>query len=292
MDKPIPDQPVANWPADPSILVVGSSRKPEVVPVINDIVEDLKNRVSNVDVLIDDDKSLAGYASDLIVVVGGDGTLLSVSRRLGGVEVPVIGVNVGKFGFLAEWEVDEFRKDLPRLIEGRFHVRPRTMLDIKVIRDDEEVFRSLSLNEFVISRSHFSRIVKLRLDVRGKYCTEYHVDGLILSTPSGSTAHQLGAGGPVMAPGLENWVVTPICPHTMTVRPLVVPAEQCMVTLNHCSDTVAITVDGQDMFTLKQGDRIIADKASAPFRVIRSGRRSFFETLRTKLNWSGNMIQH
>lgn len=291
MDKPVPENPVQNWPPSPRVVVVGSSRKPEIIPTVKKTVKLLRDRGLKVSMIIQDDANLDHLEADLMIVFGGDGTLLSVARRMGGNQIPVVGVNFGKFGFLAEWELEEFYEDLEHLLAGKFHERNRIMIHARVERDGKEVFDSLSLNEIVVSRSHFSRIVKLDLEVRGKFCTQYHVDGLIISTPSGSTAHQLGAGGPVMTPGLETWVVTPICPHTMTVRPLVVPAEECVVNLVEASDTVAMTVDGQEMFELRVGDQITVDRASSPFRVIRSGRRSFFETLRTKLNWSGNMIQ-
>ncbi len=292
MDKSIPDNPVNNWPADPRIVVVGSSRKPEILPIIQQAITELQKRgIHAITRIVQDDAKLDRLEADLMIVFGGDGTLLSVARRMGGQQIPVVGVNSGKFGFLAEWELDDFYQNLDYLIAGRFYERHRIMIHAKVERDGEMVFDSLSLNEIVISRSHFSRIVKIDLDVRSKFCTQYHVDGLIISTPSGSTAHQLGAGGPILTPGLETWVVTPICPHAMTVRPLVVPAEQCLVTLVEVSDTVAMTVDGQEMFELQVGDRITVEPADSPFRVIRAGHRSFFETLRTKLNWSGNMLK-
>ncbi len=292
MDKLTPEHPVNNWPDDPRIVVVGSSHKPEIIPAVKGVMAELQQRgVKHVSIIVQDDARLDHLEADLMIAFGGDGTLLSVARRMGGKQIPVVGVNFGKFGFLAEWELAEFYEDLDSLLAGRFDERQRIMIHAKVERDGKTVFDSLSLNEIVISRSHFSRIVKIDLWVGSKFCTQYHVDGLIISTPSGSTAHQLGAGGPILMPGSEAWVVTPICPHAMTVRPLVIPAEECLATLVEVSDTVAMTVDGQEMFELKMGDRIMVNPSEAPFRVVRSGRHDFFEALRTKLHWSGNMIE-
>ncbi|MGE0432293.1 MAG: NAD(+)/NADH kinase [Planctomycetota bacterium] len=288
---PTPD-PAADWPDRPRVAIVGSSRKPETGVAINELESLLRTRADVEVVLVttDDTRDLSNVNADLMIVFGGDGSLLSVARRMGDNQLPVVGVNFGKFGFLAEWELAEFREDLDLLLRGRFHLRSRVMLAVSVVRNGETVFRTRGLNEMVVSRSHFSRIVQLELWVRKKYCTQYHVDGIIIATPAGSTAHSLSAGGPVLSPGMECWVITPICPHTMTVRPLVVPAGPSEVRVLHADDTIALTVDGQECFVLEMGDVVKVEQPPMHFQLIKSGRRSFFETLRTKLNWSGHTL--
>ena len=254
----------------------------EVIPLISDLA-DL--------ILVDKNgkEDFSKLDADLIILFGGDGSLINVVGRLKGNQIPVLGVNFGKFGFLAEYEFQEFLSDMNKILEGDFQISERMMHRTKVIRAGLTIFESYALNDSVISRSHFSRIIKISLEVSNQYCTRYHVDGLIISTPSGSTAHSLGAGGPIIHPTMDATIVTPICPHTMSMRPLVLPGKMTIImTIIEKSDTVAVTIDGQIMHELNIGDIVEIDIAPDKMLLIVSGRRTFFDRLHTKLNWSGH----
>ena len=234
-------------------------------------------------------KDISKIEADLLVVFGGDGTLLGVARALKGNQIPVLGVNFGKFGFLAEYEYEEFKSDIVNIIEGKYKLCERLLLETKIYRNGLEVFSNVALNDIVLSRSHFSRIIKLAVKINNQYCTNYHVDGIIISTPSGSTAHSLGAGGPLINPSLDVITITPICPHTMTMRPLVISAGDLLqMILIGKSDTVAMTIDGQEMFELELDDLIVIEKAQKPINLVVSGIRTFYDRLHQKFNWAGH----
>ena len=190
---------------------------------------------------------------------------------------------------LAKFEFQEFLSDINNILHGDFEISERMMHQVAVNRAGISIFKSFALNDSVISRSHFSRIIKISLEVNNQYCTRYHVDGVIISTPSGSTAHSLGAGGPIIHPTMEATIITPICPHTMSMRPLVLPGEfPIKLTLVEKNDTVALTIDGQNMQTLNVGDIVTIESAIKKMLLVVSGRRTFFDRLQTKLNWSGH----
>lgn len=282
-----------------SIILIGSRDREDVRRAVDNVTALIIDKANLVAADLDGTLDLENTKADLVVVFGGDGKLLSVARRLGGNQVPVVGVNFGKFGFLAEFEHEEFLASLDALLsedlggEGahprRYRVRERMLLEVSVRRAGDVVFSSLAMNDAVISRSHFSRIIQVQLQVDGNYCTRYHVDGIILASPSGSTAHSLGAGGPIVHPSMDAMIIAPICPHTMSVRPLVVPSEsELQLTLVEKSDTVALTVDGQVFKELELGDVVTVTGAAARLQLVESGRRNFYETLQRKLNWAGH----
>ncbi len=225
--------------------------------------------------------------AELVVVLGGDGTLISVARLFSGKEVPIIGVNLGSLGFLTEVTVDELYPTLERCLKGDPRVSERMMLDVTVFRDNKEIDRTHVLNDIVINKGALARIVDLETKVNRHFLTTYKADGLIISTPTGSTGYSMSAGGPIIHPLMSCIVITPICPHTLTNRPIVVTDESIIsITIASSFDEkVYLTLDGQVGFKLMQGDSIEVRKALKTTALVMSKERDYFEILRTKLKW-------
>ncbi len=225
-------------------------------------------------------------AVDLIVVLGGDGTLLSVSRSAGSRAVPVLGVNLGRLGFLTEITLDELFATLERVLAGEVRIEARMRLDVVVQRGDDVLGRFLALNDAVISGAALARMIDLETFADGLGVTSYHADGLIVSTPTGSTAYSLSAGGPILLPGVEAILLTPICPHTLTQRPLVLPqSSRIEVIVRSRGEGVQVTTDGQEGLGLREGDRVVVCRSEHPLLLVSSPVRDRFEILREKLGW-------
>jgi len=223
---------------------------------------------------------------DLLLVLGGDGTLLSVARELGAGEVPILGVNLGTLGFLAEVNPDEQIALLEDVLAGRYAVEPRMRLDVRVEREGREILATLALNDAVFSRNDLSRMIDIEARADGVPVTRYHGDGLIVATPTGSTAYTLSAGGPILMPGSRVVALTPICPHTLTQRPLVLPAESRLeITVRDDEGAAQLTVDGQIGASLRRGDRVRLHAEAPPAWFVVAPGRSRFEVLRAKLGW-------
>jgi NAD+ kinase len=224
---------------------------------------------------------------DCVIVLGGDGTLLAVARAIGERPVPILGVNLGTLGFLAETASDELYTALEEVLAGRYRIESRSRLDVRLARGGEELGRYLALNDAVIAKTALSRMIDLETFADGVEVTTYHADGLIVATPTGSSAYSLSAGGPLILPQSDTIVLTPICPHTLTQRPLVLPATFDVEI--RVQDTrggeVLLTVDGQVGRELSQGDRIIARKAAQPVQLLVPPGRNRFEVMRKKLRW-------
>lgn len=224
--------------------------------------------------------------ADLIIVLGGDGTLLSVARQVRGHDVPILGVNLGGLGFLTEVSLEELPEILPRIIGGSYRVSLRTMLDVAVIRDGEEIFSLSPFNDAVITKDALARIIDIETYVDNQYLTTFRGDGLILSTPTGSTGYSLAAGGPILYPSLKHVVLTPICPHMLTNRPIILPEEALIrARLNSADERVILTLDGQVGFPLEYKDEVVVAKSRFTVSLIRSDTHSYFEVLRNKLKW-------
>ncbi len=224
--------------------------------------------------------------ADLMVVLGGDGTLLSVARTAGPREVPVLGVNLGGLGFLAEIPLDELYPILGAVLDGEVRPTRRLMLTCGVERGGCSVAEYVVLNDAVINKGAMSRIIDLETSINGEYVTTYRADGLIVSTPTGSTAYCLAAGGPILYPTLGALVLTPICPHTLTNRPLVVPDDVAIeIVQGSASEEVSLTLDGQIGSQLQHRDAVVVRRAPHPLPLITSPKRNYFEVLRTKLKW-------
>ncbi len=232
------------------------------------------------------DKNRIPEMIDLLVVLGGDGTLLSAARLVGTREVPILGVNLGSLGFLTEITLDELYDVMEGVLKGDFEYEERMMLCARVYRWGEEVATYTVLNDAVINKGTLARIIDLETRVDGEYITTYRADGLIISTPTGSTAYSLSAGGPIVYPSLNSIIIAPICPFTLTNRPIVLPEHMKIeVTLKTPESDVLLTLDGQVGFPLRVGDVVTIEKASRHLRLVKSPTRSYFEVLRRKLKW-------
>jgi NAD+ kinase len=224
--------------------------------------------------------------ADLLIVLGGDGTLLSVARLTGVESIPVLGINLGGLGFLTEISKEETFPVLEKIIAGDFETEQRLMLKATIYRQGEIIGESTVLNDIVINKGVLARIIDLETCIDGAYLTTFKSDGLILATPTGSTAYSLAAGGPIVYPSLNSIIVNPICPHTITNRPLVVPDTATVkVILKTTNQNVHITLDGQVGMPLQGGDVVEAIKAPGHIQLIRSPYKTYFELLRTKLRW-------
>jgi NAD+ kinase len=224
--------------------------------------------------------------ASLIVVLGGDGTLISVARKVGDLPVPILGVNLGSLGFLTEITLDELYPALEQVLNGKFTVSRRMMLDAVVRRGQSEVARFHVLNDIVINKGALARIIDMEASVDGTYLTTYKADGLIIATPTGSTAYNLAAGGPIVDPGLNCLLLSPICPHTLTNRPIIVADESIVrIEVKFQNEEVAITADGQLGMPLQGGDIVEIRKARTGTLLVKSPTKDYFEVLRTKLRW-------
>jgi NAD+ kinase len=225
-------------------------------------------------------------STDLVVVLGGDGTLISVARMIGDREVPILGVNLGSLGFLTEITLDELCDSLDRYVSGEYRVSERMMLHVAVMRSGLVIEEKSVLNDVVINKGALARIIDLETTINGHYLTTFKGDGMIISTPTGSTGYSLSANGPILYPELDCFVITPICPHTLTNRPIVVASDaRITVGLKCINEDVFLTLDGQVGVELKCGDEIQIGKAGKRTRLIISSSRDYFEILRTKLKW-------
>jgi NAD+ kinase len=221
----------------------------------------------------------------LVVVLGGDGTLMSTARaqRHG---VPILGVNLGGLGFLTEINRGELYPCMVEILAGRFETEARALLDVELARAPAASLSYKALNDVVVTKSALARIIDLRVEVDGRLVARYRSDGLILSTPTGSTAYNLSAGGPIVYPTLPVFVLTPICPHTLTHRPLVVPeASLVEVSLETPDEEVYLTIDGQEGTTMHADDRVRVRSSEARANLVRISGRSFYDSLRSKLRW-------
>ena len=224
--------------------------------------------------------------AEMILVLGGDGTLLSVARLVGDHKVPILGVNLGGLGFLTEIALEELYRVLERVIQGDFTTDERVVLSASVIRKGKGVAEFPVLNDAVINKGALARIIDMETTINGEYVTTFKSDGLIISTPTGSTAYNLSAGGPIVYPSLHCIILTPICPHTLTNRPIVVPDEvEIRATLKTRQQEVMLTLDGQQGFPLEVEDVVEVRKAAVGILLIKSPYRHYFEVLREKLRW-------
>jgi len=226
-------------------------------------------------------------AYDLVVVLGGDGTLLSVARALEP-GIPILGVNLGNLGFLTEIGSAELYPALEHVLAGKFRTEARSLFDVERRGDSGAVERFRVLNDAVITKSALSRIIDLTMEVDGHLIARYRSDGLIISTPTGSTAYNLSAGGPIVNPLLPVAVLTPICPHALSLRPIVVPgSSRIEVTLETQREEVFLTLDGQEGRELRYHETVAVTQSAAAVHLVKVRDRSFYDNLREKLRWGG-----
>ena len=223
---------------------------------------------------------------DLILVLGGDGTMIATSRMIGDVRVPVIGVNYGGLGYLAEFPLEELFPALESILAGQYQVQQRLMLTVELWRGEELVARNRVLNDVVVNKSALARIIEIEAYLNEQFVNLFRADGLIVATPTGSTAYNLSAGGPIIYPSMDAVVITPICPFTLSNRPIVVPDDSMIeVRLMTKNEEVALTLDGQVGVPLQAGDRAVIRKSKTAFNLVQPPNRNYFEVLRNKLKW-------
>ncbi|MFI5315120.1 MAG: NAD(+)/NADH kinase [Myxococcota bacterium] len=233
-------------------------------------------------------RSLEAIAADadLLVVLGGDGSVLAAVRAIGARHVAVLGVNLGHLGFLTDVSPGEAEAALDAALRGEFALVERSRFDVTHSRGGRELTRELVLNDAVITKgSALARLIELEAQVDGRLIATYRSDGLIVATPTGSTAYNLSAGGPILEPDVRAAILNPICPHTLTLRPLVLPDDRAIVVRLRSPEDATLTLDGQVGATVRTGDEVRVVKASEPARFIVTPGRDPFETLRTKLGW-------
>lgn len=280
------------------MLTVGlfpNTKKQSIGTVLGWIIQYFKER--NIQVVMPADAALELNCSHLAgklecvrkditfgITLGGDGTLLNTAREIAPFGIPVCGVNMGNLGFLTEIELPDLSTALERLVKGDYYIEERLMLDAVVIRDGSPIYISPALNDIVIAKGGFSRMIKLKLYIDEELTADYPADGLIIATSTGSTGYSLSSGGPIVNPKLKVIVITPICPHTLHSRALVVSErEEIKVRMQATHDDIVLTVDGQSVYSLLPNDTVVVRRSPFRARFIKFTGKSYYETLRTKL---------
>jgi len=282
-----------------TIETAGIISKPRIEgapELVRGVVEWLAGR--NIKVRMDEET--AGYAgsreaipraevpdgAQIVIVLGGDGTLLSAARAIGGRDIPLFAVNLGGLGFLTAITVDEIYAQLDHALHGEFRIGRRRMLHCELWRGNDVVASHEALNDAVLSKAEIARMIDLEVNVDEKLMCVYKADGLIVSTPTGSTAYSLSAGGPIVYPSVSAFCITPICPHTLTNRPVILPDESVIEVVNRGEDnTTYLTIDGQVGELMMKGDRVVCRRSQHSISLIRPPDKLFFDVLREKLKW-------
>ena len=280
-----------------AIAVVVGPQRPDAIDVVRELLAwckrynvelrshpDLAADVGCAPFAVEDNEISADV--DLVVAVGGDGTMLRAARLVGTRHIPVLGVNFGWLGYLTEFTLTELFVALDGVREGSFQVDERMMLEVALNRGGRLISLSRALNDAVINKAAPARIIELECRIDNYFVNTFRADGMIVATPTGSTAYSLSAGGPIVYPSLSAIVITPICPHTLSNRPVVVPGD-CVVELSikRASEDISLTIDGHEAIELHQEDQIVLRRSETRFAMLRPASRDYFEVLRTKLKW-------
>ena len=276
--------------------IYAKKNHPDAEQVAFDICERFKRE--QIEVLLEDSLAeqigqINGYAGeeipkqvDLIIVLGGDGTLISVARLIGELNVPIVGVNLGRLGFLTEITRDELPEMLERLINDDYQISDRMMLDSFIHRNGQVIGQYTVLNDVVINKGALARIIDMETYIDGRRLSTYRADGMIVSTPTGSTGYSLAAGGPIICPEINSLLISPICPHMLTNRPIVVRSRSVIeIVVKFENDVVFFTADGQVGRKLLPGDRVEVRRSESRTRLASSPSKDYFDILRTKLSW-------
>ena len=283
------------------MLTIGlfpNTKKQAVATVLDWIIQYLQER--NVRVLMPEDAAetmhhrelacsrnkLAGELT-LALTLGGDGTVLNTAREIASHGIAVCGINMGQLGFLTEIELVELAPSMDRLIRGDYFIEERPMLDAVIVRGEERITVPSALNDVVVAKGGFSRMIRLKLFIDNHLTANYPADGLIVATATGSTGYSLSAGGPIVSPNLRVTIITPICPHSLNTRSLVVSdKEEIRIETQATHDDIVLTVDGQTVYSLKTTDKILVHSSPSRARFVKFSERSYYESLRTKLRRS------
>lgn len=278
------------------IGIIAKTQRSYPIKVVLDLIQWLKNK--KIEVFFDKETAAAielesNYKKsdviskiDLLIVLGGDGTFLSAARLVGGNSVPIMGINLGSLGFLTEVTREEIYPVLSRVLKGDFETEERLLLDIKVLRKGEKIAEHKILNDVVVNKGALARIIDLEVKINNKYVTSYRSDGLIISTPTGSTAYSLAAGGPIVYPSLRALILSPICPFNLTNRPIVIPDDVTIeVKLSTDYEDVHITLDGQVGLGMQYKDVLSITRSPEGIKLIKVPEKNHYEILRKKLKW-------
>ncbi len=270
------------------IIILADKRRERSAHTVRELLPWLQKTANVVLVDLDRKADLERVRADVVLTLGGDGAILSAAKRMGRNQMPVVGVNLGKLGFLAEWSAEDLRALLPDVLSGKNKPVDRMMLDCSVWLGRKRIGHSLALNDVVISRGSFSRLVYVNLQISGESVTSYAGDGLIVATPVGSTAHSLSAGGPILEPDINAVVVTPICAHTLSNRPLVVCGNETIeLSVNSRGQEVGLSIDGQVYHQISDAHRVRVARARERFLLHETAPHGFYSRLRDKLGWGG-----
>jgi NAD+ kinase len=224
--------------------------------------------------------------SQLLLVLGGDGTLLAAARVAARLDIPILPINMGSLGFLTSFKLEEMYPALEETLAGRLPSSERVMLDVELVREGNVIEHQIVLNEAVINKGALARMIDLELMIDAEFICRYRVDGLIVATPTGSTAYSLSAGGPIVHPSVESWVITPICPHTLSDRPVVIrDSSEVEINLSAGTESVFLTLDGQTGIPMEPSDQVRMKRAAERLKLIQPQKKSYFEILHSKLKW-------
>ena len=279
-----------------TIGILTKPKFPDVKPILKDLMSWLRERQR--DVIVDSTTAaLIGEAgtylkpqiaalADMLLVLGGDGTMLNAARLVEARGIPILGVNMGGLGFLTEVSVDQLYPMMEKVLAGQYHLEERLMLRARIDRHGEHVANATVLNDVVISKGTLARMIEIQIAINGQFVTRLRGDGVIVSTPTGSTAYSLSAGGPIINPSVQALILTPICPHTLTHRPLLIPSNVSLeVVLTGKDDGAMTTFDGQVGVAMTQGDTVTINASDRFTHLIRFPDRTYYDVLRRKLKW-------
>ena len=274
-----------------NVLIVINDRKSQAKSIAEDLEKELKNRQIGFSTIystkLDDPAREEIQKPQIIFTIGGDGTFIYAARKFFGWEIPILGINAGRLGFLMEIGAEKIGSMLDDIVAEKANFMSRMMLEINVLSAGKETAVLHALNEIVISKGDLSRMIDIELYIEDNLLSRYRADGAIIATPTGSTAYNLSAGGPILLPDMDAFIATPICPHSLGVRPVVIGGSRELTLKIRSSDVEThLTADGQEHKTLQMEDRIVIRKCAQPIRMLYFGEARFFNTLREKLGWN------
>lgn len=283
--------------AERRVAIISKPGRPELAQLLPALLEQL--RKAGVTAVTDRETSqhlpntrvcersdLAACQPEFAIVLGGDGTLLAAARAVSQAGIPILAINLGSLGFLTEVRVEELSKAVQTALDGKCHRDARTMIACDIVRRDAVIGSYAALNDVVVTKSAIARLVEVEVRVDKEFVADYKADGVIISTPTGSTAYSLAAGGPVLVPSVDAFIVTPVSPHALTHRPLVVrDTSEIVLLVKGTPEEVIVTIDGQTPAQALEGDRVVCRKSPTSVQLLRLPGRTFFEVLRTKLKW-------
>jgi NAD+ kinase len=269
--------------------LLGAADRPRILEEVNQLLPEIEKHLEVVHISLNAKDEL-NFEADLVLVFGGDGSILRAANQMAARQLPVVGVNLGKLGFLADMLRDSLLTFLPDICAGKCKVVEHLMFRCQVLRDDDVIHDELGLNETAILAGPPFSMVYVDLYVDGELATTYSCDGLIISTPVGSTAHSLSTGGPILRKNLQAFVISPISPHTLTVRPMVDAADRIYeAVVREPNETTSVVVDGRTICRLTERDRVQVRRAEPTFKMVEVAGQTYYRTLREKLGWGGNI---